>query len=247
MPFDDYRDIAEAEEARTKKTIRDDYGKEGTGWPTGKLPRFFASAAQLSAKAEKEREKTADFLREFWLTQDYLEQYAAFGKTLRDAETRIQTVLAELRDALAKFDTAIQEAQANGTRLPDGRVVFRFDDGSVIDQDGEPVDPADVESVVFNPNAMRGEDYIGLLVGHGAVAQQIKKDEKFEVDVLGRARDRYADQENRITPEEMEKFQTQIDDYVDALEPTAVPTPDMAAPDADLGILPPTTLPTIKG
>ncbi|MEM7288866.1 MAG: hypothetical protein AAF412_00630 [Pseudomonadota bacterium] len=252
MPFDrfgdDFNAHARIGSERLRADDRDDYNhamaQPGRGENGRMLEHVNADGAAV-IKDRKKRESTERFLREFWRNQEYLAQYAAFGDTLRDAETKIQNALVEMRGALANLDSAIKDAQAGGTRLADGRIVFKRDDGSVIDQDLNPVDPADVEGVEFNPNAMRGEDYEALHDVRDSLAQRIKKAERFEIEVLGHARDRYEDQVDRITPQEMKHLDLQINGFLADFKPAPDNLVAPESPGEAFGFQPP-AVPTWK-
>lgn len=212
---DDFRDMARDMAERKRDQDQRDLGHEQAGLETGRQRRFLTSGNINEQSGKKEgRGRGLSALELLLLDPAYAAAYEAFGERLRDAEQRIETALAEMRGELQEIDTAIDEALEGGTRLPDGRVVFQYADGRVIDSEGNAVDPADVEGIQWKPGATSAEDYMALRERREALAAMIAEAERYQVEVLGNLRDRYEDQDNPITLEEMEQFEVDIDDVL---------------------------------
>ena len=168
-----------------------------------------AKDKNLLAQREKGIADQLTALQEALQNPAYAAAYGAFMEILEQAEALTATAIAE-----AKADLADMENGAG--RLPGGVAVFKDANGNVFTADGKPVDPAVAAGVQWPDNAPSWEAY-----------QQRRKElddlHRYQVDVLGVARDRVTDPDTPMTKEELEGWQKRMENEA----------PDLAKPEAD--------------
>lgn len=133
---------------------------------------------------------------------EYAALYRDFGDLLSDAESRTEA-------ALAKAESALADTMDKAARLPDGRTVFMDENGNVVTEDGEIIDPEIAAGIEWPNDAPSYEEY------------RTRKDEvdalrRYQVDVLGTARGRYEDPDNPMTRDEFEDWEQRIQDETPA-------------------------------
>lgn len=75
---------------------------------------------------------------------DYRDQWLETGDILTRAEWRIAAILVELSGQIDRQNEALQLMIERAPRLPDGRAIFRAEDGRYVDIDGNLVSAAEV-------------------------------------------------------------------------------------------------------
>ncbi len=120
----------------------------------------------------------------------------------------------ELVDTLNKYESAtsavisqeqadIAEMEADAGRLPDGTIVFKDGNGDVFTADGKRIDPDTAAGVRWPKNAPSWEEY-----------QQRKKEleelRRYQIDVIGRVRDRINDPENPPSKDDLERWREEL-------------------------------------
>ena len=127
-------------------------------------------------------------------------EYARAYKAVSDLLDRIESTTAK---AIAATEQDIAEMEANAGRLPDGTLVFRDQHGNVLTADGEPVEPALAEGVIFPPGAVSYQDYQKR-------KQELDDLQIYQIDVLGSARDRLNDPDTPPTKQELDEWEQRI-------------------------------------
>lgn len=226
--LDTFEELERKADAARQAQDRDDFNNEHAGRDTGRMARFLPGDAAVQRQVEAKRRRREQFLNELQrLLADpvYAERYRTFGVLLDDAgawaaerKTALQSALA---DAHANAGTLLDGA----ARLPDGRRVFRHADGSVIDENLNAVTDIDAAAVIWPEDAPSAEEYIAARQREAELQAALDGHEAWEVDVLGRARDRYEDPDNPITPSEMDAWENRISSDMEAFEAQTIEPP----------------------
>lgn len=163
----------------------------------------------------KRRSKTATALDALLASDpEYAARFREFGDFLGKAENATQ---AALDRAESEFDNLMDRA----VRLPDGRAVFRNDNGQVITEDGKVVDPETSDGIAWPDNAPSYEDY-------QRQRKELEDLRRYQADVLGVARERYDDEDNPMSSEEFEEWEKRIQQEA----PTSIELKSDVAPKA---------------
>lgn len=141
----------------------------------------------------------------------YVQRREEFRGFLDRTREWVADSVAAARDVLGTIEDTLSDMLDNAPRLPGGGPrVFRFADGRVIDEHGNMIDPAEVEGVIWPENARSAEDYVAALRQREAWTTHLERLERFRVDGLGRAQDRFEDQRNGMTSDEMDAFEENL-------------------------------------
>lgn len=217
----EFQEIEARAAAERARQLTADYGNENAGRDTGRMARFLpgeASAQEVAKKRRKERsERFLNELQRMLADPAYAKRYHEFGDLLDRATdwaaVRKSTLLSGLADARSQIEDMLERA----ARLEDGRRVFRQSDGSIIDENMNPVSEAEVGGVIWPADAPDGDAYVAQRRRREMLEAELEAHEAWEVDVLGRARDRYQDTDNPITPEEMDSFEHDMNARMNAV------------------------------
>lgn len=198
----------------------DDLQNELAGRDVGRHVRFRNKhdSEQETAERRNARMQTQLSALEAML-RDNPEYAALYKKTeglLDRAEKATDNAIDQAMQDLLQREEALNELLDNANRLPDGTRVFRSEDGSVFNEHGQPIDAEDAQSIVWKDGAPTYEDLMQQKQKMDEVRKRIEDLQHYQIDVLGRARDRMNDQHDPITPEEMEQIQDDIINKADA-------------------------------
>lgn len=154
---------------------------------------------QLTALAQKLRDDP-----------DYAALYYATEDLLTRAETLTERALSKAHKDLTNAEEAMRKVMNNAARLPDGRHVFRDEDGSFWGAQDRRISDEDAAGIIWHEgNSTRGDL---------KAASNIIKDSRdavdrlthYQVDVLGDARDKYSDKSVVMSEEELNTMQDDI-------------------------------------
>ena len=128
----------------------------------------------------------------------YAQAYQGLADTLSAYESATAS-------AISEAESDIADMEANAARLPDGTVVFRDANGDVYTADGEKVGPDVAAGVEWPEGAASREDYLKR-------KKELEELRRYEVEVLGRARDRMNDPDNPPSKDELRELQRDIEE-----------------------------------
>lgn len=200
------------------KTEFEDLNRELSGANNAKITRFFDEASLSGGKAEdKEAKARRAFLTQLeYLMQDqnYRKARQEFGDYLQGVEQATETVL---KDALRDYGLSeehLEDICKNANRLPDGRMVFRDENGQVVSGDGREVSADDAASIVWQDGAPSYEDYQAAKRNAETSRQTLEEIEGYQRDVLGPARDRFDSEDPPMTQDEFDEQKKRIDQHM---------------------------------
>ncbi len=167
-------------------------------------------------KDRKKREQAQVSALEAMMLADpeYEALYNEVSGQLRQAE------IATDKDLLAA-EQDLNVLLENAARLSDGRAVFRDKNGDIVTQYGESVDKDLVAEIQWPTEAPTYQDFLDQ-------RESIDALRRYQVGVLGGARDRLSDEDNPLDKDELEQMQKDIQSGLDKTavkEIEATPSP----------------------
>lgn len=213
----------------TRQRDFEDLQHEISGADVGRMRRFLSPDDDRSAEGKRKKraqERMRQTLVDLMRDPEYARLYVELGNDLRQAETQADTALAALHADIDHMDNRITEMDANAARGPDGRLVFRDAEGRVLYADGSSVPPEIAEGVQWPPNAPFAEDYFAALGQRQLLMDQLREWDLYRNDVLGDLRDRY---DNEDDPMSKDELRDALDDIVTMRpELSSIEAPQMA-------------------
>lgn len=197
----EYFDENEQLEDRGRQAF-DDLQNEIAGRDTGRISRFLTADEGPSRADEKRRKDKAyrDTLDMLLATDpEYLALYTKLGNELSDGEVEADSIIAGLQTAIATLEEQIDEMRADAPALPDGRRVFRYADGRVVDETGTLVSPELAEGVIWRDGSPSAEEYFEALEKRQSTSDLLEQWVTYRHDHLGDLRNRYDDRDEPMT------------------------------------------------
>lgn len=230
-----FETITRKDDERRRAELVADYGNEAAGRDTGRMKRHFpgeTGAAKDARKREEATRRMLNALDQLLLDPVYRARYEAFGSFLTDAETRTDTLLDRAELALAEASTKLDEVLQGANRSLDGRRVFRFADGRVIDENGETLDADEAAGIVWKSDAPTAEEFIEAKRRRDDAELHLHELQGFRTD-LGEVRDRYEDADNPLAIEEMDDIERDMSELFKSLSVDAAPAISESLPSTD--------------
>ena len=128
----------ESELEKRRRRDFEDQQNELAGRETGRMARFGVGVAREQEIKERERRERAyrDALERLLATDpEYRELYEALGDRLGEAEATADQTIEALSAALDAQGDANQDMRDRAPKI-DGKAVFRYADGRVVDENG---------------------------------------------------------------------------------------------------------------
>ena len=191
----------------------DDLQNEIAGREVGRVQRFLS--LEEAATRGKSQNKgidaiTLSALETLLQDPEYAKLYNEVSDLLSRAESATEAALAHAENDLSKANADLEETMENANRLPDGTAVFRDAQGRIVTEDGRVIEGEEAEGIVWKDNAPSYEDFLAKKRAAEAVRQRVEDLRRYQVEVLGHARDRLNDHDNPPTPEELADLQQDI-------------------------------------
>lgn len=225
----------QAEQLKRQDNNARDLQHEISDVETGQQKRFLNTEKSTQATAQrKEREQHTQLMTalETLLTNDaeYAALYRDTMEVITKAEAATESALEAAMIRLDKAQNAMQEMLNDANRLPDGTAIFKDEQGNVWTEHGERVDdPVLLESIVWRDNATTHEEF---LAGQKDIDQErhaIDELRRYQIDVLGGARDEMMDEENPVTRERMEEIRDKVQGNTPATVSAINSSPEIVA------------------
>ncbi|MEM8575702.1 MAG: hypothetical protein AAGF48_13845 [Pseudomonadota bacterium] len=208
------------EDARAMRQNRDfrDLQDELAGRENGRLKRFLSDEEHSPRAAERKRAERMEAMTRLELllatNQAYAQQYRQVMDQLMIAEAATARALAKAEAAQAQAEDDLQALRDRAARLDDGRLVFKDADGRVRDETGKILPDIDPDSVAWPMNAPTYEDWEKAQDHAQNAAETVDRVRDYQVDVLGRARDRLSDETNPPDENKLEEILGNIEEQM---------------------------------
>lgn len=210
----DFDAITRKAQARAREQDRSDLNNEQAGRDVGRIARHLPGDGAKSETPEARRKRARAFrdLLDHLLQSDpiYAAAYGRASEVLSRAERVTDAALAAARAKLAVVEAGHAALKDRASRLADGTRVFRDADGRVLDAEGRVVSDAAAASVVWQPGSPSYEAFRQSRRSVADARDTLAALERYEVDVLGRWRDRLDDREAPPSQDELDALMEDI-------------------------------------
>lgn len=198
---------------KQRQTDFDDLQNEIAGRETGRIRRFLPGDHRAEQLARNSRDQALTALQLMLMNNpEYAALYHEVDDLLSRAETATERALLKSERDLIQAEDSLRDTLENANKLPDGTAVFKDAKGNVWTEDGRLLEPGEAESIVWKDGAPTYEDYRKQKQATEEIREQIEALRRYQIDVIGDARDRMNDQDNPPTKKELEKIQKDIED-----------------------------------
>lgn len=171
----------------------------------GKAERFTTAtekARRQRARQGRSTEAGLSLHQRLMLSASYHAAYERLGEVLAKAEQAIAGALSQSAERLVALRQAMEAVRENAARLPDGTRVYRDEEGRIWSEDGRNFDHMG-DVIVWPENASGLSDFTGARDAIEAEIENSARLRRIEIDI-GEIRDRYEDDENAMTRDEIE-------------------------------------------
>ena len=210
--------MVETPDEHRKRLELQDYGHELAGLETGRVQRFGIGKARFEQDKEKRRKERAyrDALDRLLIDPQYRALYEELRDKLSAAETEADQAIDSIQAALAAQQVANQEMRDRAPKI-DGKAVFRYADGRVVDEDGNEIDPALAAAIIWPSDAATADDYFAGMAREEALRVALAEWLAYRYGTLGEVRNRFEDRDNPMSKDDLE----------DAIEEIEKDAPDL--------------------
>jgi len=203
-------DLSDVEAKRQRDF--DDLQHELRGEENGRMRRFLGPEdARTPEGRRKKREQDRRTLERLMQDPEYARLYGMLGDRLGDAEAQADAALVSIQQMLDQLRDDISAMEAAAARTPDGRNVLQFEDGRVVYSDGSEVPPAIAEDIIWPESAPSAEDYFAARRDEQAFLKALQGWTEYRYETLGRLRDRFDDEANPMSKDELEAALREIE------------------------------------
>lgn len=221
----------------------DDLQHEIRGDDNGRMQRFLHPEDDRTPEGKrKKREEVRRAFERLMRDPDYARLYGVLGDRLGNAEAHADATLDEIQRRLDQVERESLQLEDRAARAPNGRLVFQFADGRVVYADGSDVAPEIAEGIIWPEDAPLAETYFAVKAQEHALKERAEDWTAYRYGVLGRIRDRYDDQADPMSKEDLKEALAEIERLRPELATKDVPRAfaDPQAPAATMAM--PTTL-----
>ena len=213
---EDFQDSLETIREKRRQEDHDDFHHALAGREVGRVHRFLPPDARgPQSKEHRDRERARQTALEMLLASaEYAALYAETTDLLYRAEVATERTLREAKQALANAEGALNDMLDHANRLPDGTAVFKDADGNVRTADGSIIEGDALAGIVWNERASTYEKYLRKKKAAEEARRQLDKIRRYQVDVLGHARDRLHDVDDPPSLEELDRLGTEIEEQM---------------------------------
>lgn len=202
---------------------REDLNNERAGREVGRIQRFLPESASAHAiKAKRERgDRHWSLLRQL-LAQDaeYRALYDSTRDQLQKAEAATDAALTVADEDLHTANRSLNDMLDKASTLPDGTKVFRDQNGDVWRAGGTRVTGDDLDRIQWLDGAPSYRAYLALKQKVEDAQRRFDDLLRYQVDVLGNARNRLMNDDDPPSKDDLRKIQDDIKNQApDAVKP----------------------------
>lgn len=218
------RDLTDDPTNNKSRQDFDDQQNELAGRETGRMTRFGVGGDAARDLAEKKKRERA-FRTALQLLMDdpeYAQLYKDLGSSLSVAEHKTDTAIEQAQELLLAARQELEGILDRAPLLPNGKRVFRDENGAVYDEDGEIVPAEIADGILWPDDAPGNHEYRVQLDRVGALDTHLGDLNAYRTDTLGGIRNNYDDQDNPMSKDDMQ-------DALDAILKDSPPVPEAIA------------------
>ena len=166
---------------------------------------------------------------------EYAELYQQVTGKVAHAALIVEDELHKAKLKLQELREAQDDMLHGANRLADGTRVFKDENGNVRTQDGDRItDQVMLDSIVWKDNAPSYEEYRAKTDAMEATRQDIDELRRYEIEVIGTARERLHDEDDPPSKEELEEIRQDLYEQApemvaERLQPSSGAKPDEQA------------------
>lgn len=240
---DSFKEITAAQSERRRAQDFDDLQNEMSGVDVGRIPRFLSPEAReiLQEKRNGKSSRRMSALDMMLLNDPaYVQAYNDTMDFLSRAERVAEQGLGKLETQLAKAEADLQSTLDSAATLPDGRKVFRDEEGLAWDEGQNVVDQATADKVEWRGSEPTNETYLKQKKQVQDLKDSIHEVRVYQTDVLGNAREELMDRDNPVPKERMDdlketmkefapsSLRSEINQLENTTAPERIPTSEIA-------------------
>lgn len=196
---------------------RTDLANEMAGRDVGRIERFLPEGASPRAnkkRKERERERLSRLLQLLQSDPEYAALYEDTMSRLRDAENATAQALTQATKELHTANDELSNTMDRANRLSDGTRVFKDLEGRIRNKNGDLIDGEVLDQIVWRDDAPTYEEFLAKKKAAEQAQHNVDAILRYQVDVLGNARQRLTDEDNPPTKGELKDIQNDIDSRV---------------------------------
>lgn len=247
----DPRYIDEAAREKRRAETLDDHGREMAGVNGSRQARFSIGEGMGVKAHQDKRRKDEERLTMQHIRELQAEEQERLTRQLTVTLTRFDDAATRALDDLGRRlinERAEFEARLSGAnRLADGRYVFKTDSGQFVDESGAAITADERASLVEKDGAVTFAEFNQRRDNITALEQGIEDVRRYQVEVIGAAREEMSDPKTRLTQERVDEITRELEskappilrermtlEFVEPTE-TRVPTRDVTVPTLPMG------------
>ncbi|MCP5366721.1 MAG: hypothetical protein H6907_09945 [Hyphomicrobiales bacterium] len=216
---------------------------ETAGVSVGRIRRFLPEGAHpdtIRKRREKEQEQLSALMARL-SDPEYAALYNDTRDRLTRAERATEYALAEAAETLGQAKKAWDDGLNGASILPDGTRVFRDADGDALTEDGKRVEGDELGDIRWRDDAISYEEYLARKKALDQAQRAYDAVLRYQVDILGRVRDRLGNEEQPPSKQDLRDFQDDIEKkmpsaVVKRMEPDSPAVGHASAPSADMDV-----------
>lgn len=200
-----------------------DYNDELAGRENGRMQRFFPSEDRESRRTGRtKQQRRFDELLRLLQNPFYAQLYYQAAETIERVDIAADRVRRELKRESEAATDQLHELRAKAAEFPDGRKVFRANDGRLVAEDGADVTGHKEHIKGLSPDTASWEEFEDAQKRLDEIRRQLGEIDTYMRDVIEPARDRLRDPENPMTPDELREFNRKAEEAMPAALRTEV-------------------------
>lgn len=191
---------------------RMDLGHESAGLEVGRIHRFLPDSARPdpTGKRAGREERALSALMTLLQNPSYAALYNETLDQLRRAEDAAASALAKATDLMDQADSTLEKARIGASTLRDGTRVYRDADGNARTEDGRVIGGHERDQITWRAGAVSYEEFLAHRKAAEDARRAVDDVRRYQVDVLGRARDRLENEDHPPSEKELGEIQEEI-------------------------------------
>ncbi len=228
------------EDTVTKRRAQDyeDLQNELADRETGRNARFLNKNSTTTQENESKRRAEKIFLSalEILLQNDllYADRHAEVMDLLSRAEITTEQALQVAQQDLQNGQDQLDEMRGSANRLPEGTAVYRDAEGNVWTEDGRKIEGHELDGIVWKENAPSYEDILKQKRALEEARRHVEELRRYQIDVLGKHRDRMTDPDNPPSKDDMDDIEKDIKERApESVRMEIMPEVETSSPSVD--------------
>ena len=220
--------------------------QELTGATGAKLLRFLTPEIAQDLRADlRSQKRAAEYSQLVMLLLTnalYRQTYEQTLNKIGEYERRAEQALERIRQRKEEVDAELRDLRSRAARLRDGTQLYRDQNGAARAEDGTVFDGPELEAVIWPENAPSYEAIAAVRDERAALEKDEQAIERYQVEVLGEARNRL---ENTEEPPDLDELDAMLSE-IEELAPPVLSEADAPSSSAETVPAHPAAIPEQK-